>query len=189
MKTARRIESGYTHFVGVIVPEDIAETVESCRSWMRDRYGCRSGHRTPPHITLVAPFAFSDERGPRVLEDAIAAWASIERRFPCELDGFGAFAERTVFARVVASPEWARWHSGLVRALNAAVPAMLPPDRGAFTPHLTVANRDIPAGGVPEALSHFAELSLHEHFIVDHAALFEWGNGAWYIRAQIEAGS
>jgi 2'-5' RNA ligase len=155
---------------------------------MRDRYGCRSGHRTPPHVTLVAPFSFDDPRGVRVLEDAIVGWAAEERGFECELDGFGSFAERTIFARVVDAPGWARWHTGLVRALNAASPGMLPPDRRVFTPHLSIANRDIPPGAVPESLLHFSGLNLHERFPVDHVALFEWGNGAWVVRAQISAG-
>jgi 2'-5' RNA ligase len=184
MKTQGNRRAGYTHFVGVVVPEDIADVVESCRRWMADRYGCKSGYGTAPHITLVAPFAFEDERGVGVLEGAIAAWVADQRAFECTLSGFGAFAERTIFAHVEESAEWTRWHAGLVRAIGGIYPGLLPPDRRAFMPHLSVANRDIPFGAVPEALQHFSELDFNEKFMVDHAALFEWGNGAWTVRDQ-----
>jgi len=178
--------SGYTHFIGVAVPEDIADTIRTCRAWMADRYGCSSGHRTAPHITLVAPFPFGDPRGVRILEDALSRWIAEQRPFECRISGFGAFAERTVFAHVVPGPEWDVWHDGVSRAVNAACPGILPSDRKKFTPHLTVANRDIPSGAVAPALEHFAGLDLDETFTVDHAALFEWVNGSWVIRGQAE---
>lgn len=45
-----------THFLGVLVPEDITLTLEDCRRYMNEAYGCRSGYGTPIHVTLVPPF-------------------------------------------------------------------------------------------------------------------------------------
>lgn len=36
-----------THFIGVLTPEDITLTLEDCRRYMNEAYGCRSGHLTP----------------------------------------------------------------------------------------------------------------------------------------------
>ena len=33
-----------THFIGVLLPEDITLTLEDCRRYMREAYGCKSGH-------------------------------------------------------------------------------------------------------------------------------------------------
>ena len=35
-----------THFIGVLLPEDITLTLEDCRRYMREAYGCKSGHGT-----------------------------------------------------------------------------------------------------------------------------------------------
>ena len=50
-----------THFIGVLLPEDITLTLEDCRRYMRESYGCKSGHRTPIHVTLVPPFRLQEE--------------------------------------------------------------------------------------------------------------------------------
>ena len=50
-----------THFIGVLLPEDITLTLEDCRRYMREAYGCKSGHGTPIHVTLVPPFRLQEE--------------------------------------------------------------------------------------------------------------------------------
>lgn len=53
-----------THFIGVLTPEDITLTLEDCRRYMNEAYGCRSGHLTPP-------FRLSDEYSTEDLVKAI----------------------------------------------------------------------------------------------------------------------
>ena len=43
-----------THFLGVLIPEDITLTLEDCRRYMNEAYGCKSGYGTPIHVTLVS---------------------------------------------------------------------------------------------------------------------------------------
>ena len=45
-----------THFIGVLPSLEIERIVESDRKWS-EKYGCRSGHSTPIHVTLVPPFS------------------------------------------------------------------------------------------------------------------------------------
>ena len=60
-----------THFIGVLLPEDISLTLEDCRRYMREAYGCKSGHVTPIHVTLIPPFRLSDEYSTADLARAI----------------------------------------------------------------------------------------------------------------------
>lgn len=189
MKEATGIRSGYTHFVGVLVPERISDVVENCRAWMGEYFGCKSGYRTAPHITLVAPFSIVDPEGFGALEGALYGWARTMRPFEASVTGFGAFAERTVFAHVDENPAWLEWYASLTRALKDAYPRTIPARGEKFTPHLTVANRDIPNGAVPLALAHLAELGLHETFTVDNVALFAWRGDSWSVDAVVDVGS
>ena len=50
-----------THFIGVLIPDDITCTLEDCRHYMNQAFGCRSGHGTPIHVTLVPPFKLPEE--------------------------------------------------------------------------------------------------------------------------------
>jgi 2'-5' RNA ligase len=181
---------GYTHFVGVLTPIEVSDFVEECRTWMGAAYGCRSGYQTPPHITLVPPFSLDgrfedgDDIPARRLERCLADWAGDREPFSARLDGFGAFAERTLFVRVVDDPLWESWHGELCSALSAAFPGLLPRDRKRFTPHLTVANRDVPPEAFAPALEHFATLAYAAEILVDCVALFEWAGNRWAVRAE-----
>ena len=50
-----------THFIGILLPEDITLTLEDCRRYMREAYGYKLGHATPIHVTLIPPFRLPDE--------------------------------------------------------------------------------------------------------------------------------
>ena len=45
-----------THFIGALLPEDLTLTLQDCRRYMNEAYGCKKGHGTPIHVTLVPPF-------------------------------------------------------------------------------------------------------------------------------------
>lgn len=52
-------------------------------------------------------------------------------------------------------------------------------DKRPFTPHLTVANRDIPEGVSTKALEVLNQLNLIEDFPVDNITIFERKNSKW----------
>ena len=176
-----------THFIGILVPEELEDLVADCRTWMQQRYGCKSGYGTPAHITLLAPFTLPEEYGASQLKAAIAgSVADCGQQgllpFEAQVKGFGAFGERTLFAHVEDSPAWQEVHSAVFRACNAALPNTLPPDRRRFVPHLTVANRDIPVGVMDEALRHFSGLNADFSFAASEVALFvRTQRGGWTI--------
>ena len=99
-----------THFIGVLVPENLIVPLEACRAWMRARFGCKSGQGTPLHITLVPPFCLDEKFSERTLFEALAeaasAWNTKSKTLCCAVNGFGAFSSRTIFAHVEPSSEW-----------------------------------------------------------------------------------
>jgi 2'-5' RNA ligase len=175
--------TGQTHFIGVLVPDELTTILQECRGWMNAHYGCRSGYGTPVHITLVPPFClneqFSHDDVRRAVQDAVRSWSEDHSPFNCMVDGFGSFSGRTLFAYVKPSPEWEQLRDAVSGALLKQCPGTIRKDTRPFTPHLTVANRDIPAGAEVSALTHFAELNLKETFQVNNVTVFVRRNGKW----------
>lgn len=171
-----------THFVGVTVSGQLAETVSSCRRWMHERYGCKSGHQTPPHVTLIPPFTYPEDLHIVDLELVLENFAAAQKPFEAHFSGFGAFAERTVFARVEPDKRWNDWYDALYGTVHTVFPGLFHRDKRPFTPHLTVSNRDIPPGAVAEALVHFDCFKLDITVPVDHVVLFERKGSRWEIR-------
>ena len=178
-----------THFLGVLLPDDITSTLEDCRRYMNRNYGCRSGYGTPIHVTLVPPFCLPDEYTTAdivrtIQKDVLPAAA--ELAFSAHIDNFGAFGDRTIFANVVANPKWTKLRDVVLNAVLDAAPGCTRKDKRPFQPHLTVANRDIPSGVSAEALAAFNELKLVEDFPVDNITIFERNGGKWISAVTLE---
>ena len=172
-----------THFIGILVPENLLAPLETCRAWMRARFGCKSGQGTPLHITIVPPFyldeKFSERMVLEALNEAASAWSAKSEPLCCTVNGFGAFSSRTIFAHVEPSNEWTALRGLVYDSLLTKCPGTAKRDTRTFVPHITLANRDIPPGAIEDALSYFDSLDLHENFDVRSITLFAMRGGVW----------
>lgn len=178
-----------THFIGVLVPDDITLTLKDCRRYMNEKYGCKSGFATPIHVTLIPPFRLSEEYSTKDLADAIISDVlpfSSELKFTAHIKNFDAFGDRTIFAKVLKDEKWEKLRDKVFDAITKAAPFCTKKDVRPFTPHLTVANRDIPSGVSSDALKVMNELNLIEDFSVDNITIFERQNGKWISGATLE---
>lgn len=199
MKNTKTFFPQQTHFIGVLLPDDITSTLEDCRRYMSHTYGCKSGYRTPIHVTLVPPFKLQEEYGTQDLENAIFSAiesGSITRalatdsgeKFLAHIEGFDAFGDRTIFAKVLADPRWTSLRDLTFDAVLKSCPGCTKKDARPFQPHATVANRDIPSGVSSDALKVLGEINLNEDFHVDNITIFERKGSAWEIASTIELG-
>ena len=178
-----------THFIGVLVPDDITLTLEDCRRYMKERYGCRSGFQTPIHVTLVPPFHLNEnyttDELMRAIENDVVPFAN-ELKFTAHVDNFSSFGERTIFAKVLRDEKWTKLRDKVLGAVLKAAPGCTKKDQRPFTPHLTVANRDIPEGVVMDALKVMNEMELVEDFEVNNVTVFERRDGRWVSAGTLE---
>lgn len=172
---------GDRFFVAVMADRALAGQIEAFRAWARETLGCRSGQRTPPHVTLVPPFVLplGSLDG---LEAALSAAALAGIPFIARVEGFDSFGERTLFARVVPGPDWDALRDRVYVAASDQGPELVtrfPHPRVPFHPHLTIANRDIPPGSARVALAELRARGLSAQMPVDHLALLRFEEGAW----------
>lgn len=167
----------YTHFIGVLVPEDLSLVLEDCRSYMRSRYGCISGQRTPLHVTIVPPFVLNPSYSTEDLSEVLNS--IFFKEFTAHVESFGSFGERTLYARVIEDKSWDELRNTVFHSVSRVFPDTLKKDHRAFHPHITIANRDIPNGALYEALMRLNGVPLSEVFTVKKLTLFEFKNGRW----------
>ncbi|MBR7064410.1 MAG: 2'-5' RNA ligase family protein [Treponema sp.] len=174
-----------THFIGVIPSEEITFTLEDCRRYMRETYGCKSGHGTPIHVTLVPPFLLPKEFTIKMLVDNLAQNLSLKKlSFTASVQNFASFAERTIFAKVEEQDEWKTLQNIVYKSLPISKSFHIKKSTS-FIPHLTVSNRDIPNGVVQNALSVLNELNFLKTFVVDNVTIFERNGKRWEEAATI----
>ena len=175
-----------THFIGVLLPEDITLTLEDCRRYMREAYGCKSGHATPIHVTLVPPFRLPDEYSTEDLARALESEVLPKGLgFTGHIDNFDAFGDRTLFAKVVTDAKWVALRDAVYGAVVKTAPGCTKKDGRTFAPHISCSNRDIPAGVMTDALQVMNELNLVEDFPVDNVTIFERQGGKWVSAVEI----
>ena len=176
-----------THFIGVLLPDDLTLTLEDCRRYMNEAYGCKSGHGTPIHVTLVPPFHLNEEYTTADLIKAIQNDVlPCIHAFTAHIENFDAFGDRTLFAKVTADDNWTELRNKTVKAILNACPGCTKKDQRPFQPHATVSNRDIPAGVITDALQVMNELNLIEDFPVDNITIFERKERRWEARVSLE---
>ncbi len=177
-----------THFIGVLLPEELTIRLQGCRDFMHQKYGCRSGHGTPLHVTLVPPFCLDEKMTTADIETAVSQMVSDRKWHPfnAKIDGFDAFGDRTLFAKVLPSAVWTAFRSSVYKTVSALSPGSLRQDNRLFQPHITVANRDIPAGVCTEVLESMNQLEMKVTFPVNNITIFERVNKSWVAAKKIE---
>lgn len=166
-----------THFIGVLPPSGIERVVSSDRKWT-ERYGCRSGHSTPVHVTLVPPF--SSTKSTDEIKDILKGILPLLSPFSSSVDGYGSFGNRTIYLRVLPSKEWDNLSKTLTKGLKA-MGERVKIDNKPLTPHLTVANRDIPPEHFSFILQQLSSHSITAPFLVERVALFHREGRLWRV--------
>lgn len=184
MSAMSQLKDEERFFIGVSAPESVAARVHEFRLWVGQHYGCKSGFQTPPHVTLVPPFFAAGPETLDEIEKSLGEFSMTMRGFKTRLEGFDAFGDRTVFISPVSDPAWEAAHRAIYQKLGHDMPGLIQPDKRPFRPHMTIANRDIPAGTSGEMLSYLRSVGMSVEFPVDNISLYEFINGVWRERCR-----
>lgn len=173
------------YLLALLPPEPVFAQAWALKQEVHQLTGSRNAVRLPPHITLLPP-----ARHPASFEAAcaaaLAAFALGQSACPVQLEGFGWFGDRTLYVRV-HSPALRALHARLLAWCAAHLPDVRPEARP-FTPHLTLATRDLPPAQVPELRQLFAQRTFAAHFIGTELTLFRHDGQQWQARSTFALG-
>ncbi|MCR5886267.1 2'-5' RNA ligase family protein [Hymenobacter sp. J193] len=179
---ATRTNPTSLYLLAIVPPEPVLGQVWALKQEVHILTGSRNAVRLRPHITLWPPVhrpaAFA-----RQAAEVLARFAASETEFMVSLRDFAWFGSRTLFISV-NSPgilkdfnqrlaQWCRLHQ-----LNISL------ENRPFTPHMTLATRDLPADNVPELQKIFAARNYAAQFPVQQLTLFEHDGKSWEVAAE-----
>lgn len=174
------------YLVALLPPEPVLAETWALKQEVHRLTGSRNAVRLPPHITLLPPF-----RAPAAFEAeclaALTTFAATELAFEVALDGFAWFGDRTLFARVVAAEALQAFHARL-RGWCATYLPQVPAENRPYTPHLTLATRDLPPAQVPALRQLFAERTYTAAFAVAGLTLFRHDGHQWQPQPTVALG-
>lgn len=169
-------------FIALLPPEEIQECAQEIQQYFAQTYDSRGAQNSPPHITLQPPFEWQLDNVP-ILEQCIQTFADTRQSASVMLKGFGAFEPRVIYINVVKTPELLTLQKDLMAYMKASLGIV---DRvsetRSFTPHMTVAFRDLTKKAFYEAWKKFERRPLDFEFTASGLTLLVHDGSRWNVR-------
>ncbi|MEO3706191.1 2'-5' RNA ligase family protein [Trichormus azollae] len=176
-------------FIAILPPKYIQDYANEVKQYFVDKYGSRGAQNSPPHITLKPPFQMVDQNLP-LLESSLKSFAENSQSVPITLINFAAFVPRVIYINVVKSQALLSLQADLMNDLENNLGFVDKFDQSRpFTPHLTVAFRDLAKQNFHAAWPEFKERQLYFKFTATYLTLLLQDGKRWNIKSEFSFSS
>ncbi|MGB3533879.1 MAG: 2'-5' RNA ligase family protein [Microcoleaceae cyanobacterium] len=175
-------------FIALLPPAEIQSEITQIKQYFAQNYDSRHALKSPPHITLQPPFNWSTS-DLNLLEQCCESFAAQHLPFSVTLSGFNAFPPRVIYVDVVKTTELIALQTHWVTHLNSHLELLSNNSKvRPFTPHMTVALRDLSRNNFQVAWTEFKNKPLQFEFIVDQLTLLVHTGKRWQIQQEFRLG-
>jgi 2'-5' RNA ligase len=154
---------------------------------MAENFESSRALRSPPHITLFAPF-FLAQKKEKELAASIAKSVEGIRSFSLMLNGFEAFKPRVIFIANEESMPLEKLQEQIFQGVYVFLQeqrAEKQVKKMSFNPHMTIAYRDLTKENFLAAWPEFEKRPFKASFRVDHVCLLKHNRRTWDILERI----
>lgn len=168
-------------FIALLPPPDIQAQVNAIKQHFSDRYDSRAALKSPPHITLQPPFELPSANLP-ALKQCLSTFANHREPVPVKLSGFAAFPPRVIYINVLKTQELLMLQTDLMAYLETALEIVDPVSKSRpFSPHMTVAFRDLTRQNFKAAWPEFQQQALQFEFRANYLTLLLHDGKRWNV--------
>ena len=174
------------YFIALLPPQEIQDYANEVKQYFADNYNSKHAQKSPPHITLQPPFKWDSENLP-LLQECLQKFVVGRDAIQITLDGYNAFAPHVIYIDVVQTPDLMNLQADLISYLenNLEIVDKIGKSRG-FTPHMTVAFKDLKKSQFKAAWVEFENRKLHFDFPVPKLTLLKHENKLWNVTKEFE---
>lgn len=168
--------------IAILPPDQIAAKIRDVQNEIAENFGPKHILKIPVHLTLEPPFRYASD-GEADLTSSLSAFFAETTSFELTLKNFGTFRQDVVFIEVepcLPLVEMQKLLSDYLRAEKTVVDK-LPRLRG-FTPHITVANRDVSPEQHHQIWREFNTRKFHAKFRAQEISLLQHDGKQWQLR-------
>ena len=168
------------YFVAIVPEEPVYSEVLAFKTEFHDRFNSSAALRSPPHITLHMPFQWPEEKEDR-LSASLDIIARQNKQFKLTLADFDAFPPRVVYIGVEEKESLNIAQKAISRNARENWHIYPKPNSRAFTPHITIAFRDLKKPIFFEAWQEFKQRTYSAEFKVAEFCLLKHNGKLWEI--------
>jgi len=172
-----RVKTQNWYFIAIVPPEPLKTDAQRIKEEFAAEYGTSVGLKSPPHITLIAPFVTDQETKSEVIE-FLNRFAQTSSGFPLHIDGFDHFNQKVIFLKPVSN----RPLSALGRRINNEFYRHFPQFKRpnfSFSAHMTVAYRDISSDVFDRSWEIYREKPFSGQCVIDRLFLLRHNGETW----------
>lgn len=173
------------YFIAVIPHDELRERIKKLKAEIKERFGAKHALKYPAHITLQMPFK-ANSKNEFFMIDVLKEFAAPQKPFDVQLSGFDCFKPRVIFIRI-SNPEPLRnLHQQLKPVLLNRLNITENEISKRFTPHLTLATRDLSEKVFYKAwYKMFREQKFEDRFAVNSIVLLKHNGKFWDIYREV----
>jgi 2'-5' RNA ligase len=168
------------YFIALPLNEKVDESIRKIQWEFSTRYESSRQLKIPPHITLIPPFESENSflEGLKVLIESVCLH---QPTLSIRLNGFGTFREKVVYAGVEKTVELIQLQEKIQTKMVEQLGFKKKSYFNDFTPHVTVANRDLTPENFQKAKKEFMDRPFHATFIAHHILIYIYEQGVWKL--------
>src|SRR5690554_4398083 len=169
------------YFVAIIPPSPVYDQLQEKRFYFKEHFGSSHALKSPPHITLLAPFSISTERESEMIK-VLEKKGRSYHPFEIELLNYSAFSTKVLYVDVVKNAalndfqklleEEARNNQELFNYTYEPRP---------FRPHATLAFRDLTEQNFKKAWKEFKHEEFQATFKTNGFSLLKHNGKSWDV--------
>ncbi len=169
------------YFIALIPPSPLKEEIQRLKVYMSEEYGSSHALKSPPHITLLAPFRLGDA-GEKKLNELLKEVGRNQGEFEVTLRGYDAFAPRVLYIGVQ--------QSRALTELQEKLESLARSERELFNynydsrpyhPHMTLAFRDLRKKEFYRAWEKFSTREFNASFTARDLCLLRHDGEKWVV--------
>ncbi len=181
------MQSQNLYFLAVVPNGKVAGEVTAFKEHIALHYNSLRALRVMPHITLKAPFTIAQH-----LQNEVLRWFSRlnlkTAPFTVSLNGFGAFANAhnpVIYVKPVTSAALRQLQQEVIENFKPAFPQIaLHETEKVFSPHMTIAYRDLTFDMFEKAWAKFKDRPYQGAFDVTSVCLLQHDGHKWHVVAE-----
>lgn len=168
------------YFIAIVPPPTLSDEINSIKQLFSIYHQSSRALKSPPHITLRPPFKMFREKEVE-LQTSLTEFTKKQSRFSIRLNGYGHFRSDVIYIKPDPCPRLNNLYTSLQAWLltNNNLPAL--PSYPVFTPHITVAYRDLSKQAFTSAWQTFQQKAFIASFEVNNIYLLKHVKQKWEI--------
>lgn len=178
------------YFIALLPTAEVGKEIIKIKQEFAEKYGPVYALKVLPHITLQVPFT-ADPALEKAFCDELAEFAKTQAPFEVSLNGFGTFPNkqnRVLFINVEKSETMSALHRQLINFLRKEFGFSTMLARTGFTPHVTVAFKDLEDAQFEKAWPEYENMEYKATFKVNNLYFLRHNGKSWEVLQKCKLG-